>query len=90
MGMRNIVEQLEAEMNDKFYTVTDLSKIFGVTRQAVHYWIKANRFPNKIEVGEGGGMIVLVPVADVERVKKEEADKLVEKLDRLGFQAITA
>jgi predicted DNA-binding transcriptional regulator AlpA len=88
--MRLIVEQLEADMNEKFYTVTELSKVFSVSRQAIHNWLERDRFPNKFEVGEGGGMIILVPASDVEKVKKEEADKLVEKLDRLGFQTVTA
>ena len=88
--MRLIVEQLEADMNEKFYTVTELSKVFSVSRQAIHNWMERGRFPNNFEVGEGGGRIVLVPASDVEKVKKEEADKLKQKLDRLGFQTFAA
>lgn len=81
---------MEAVMQDKLYTVTELAKIFGKSRQAIHNWIDDKRFPNKFEVGEGGGKIILVPASDVEMVKNEEAAKLLGELDRLGFQTVPA
>lgn len=77
-------------MNDKLYTVSQLADIFGVSRQSIYNWIEADRFPNKFEVGEGGGTITLIPASDVEVVRKEEAKKLIKRLDRLGFQTTPA
>lgn len=77
-------------MTDKLHTVVELARMFEVSRQTIHNWLDAGRFPNSFEVGEGGGRITLIPASDVEAVKKEEADKLVERLDRLGFQAVPA
>lgn len=73
-------------MKDKFYTVSELAKELGVSRQTVHNWIKAERFPNSFTVGGAGSEIVLIPAFDVEPARKEEAEKLLEKLNRLGFQ----
>jgi excisionase family DNA binding protein len=84
------ITQVEAEMQDKFYTVTELANLFGVKRQTIHKWILANRFPGKFMVGEGGARVTLVPASDVDAVKRQEAGKLIEQLDRLGFQAVPA
>ncbi len=86
--MHIIKEQLEAEMQEQFYTVAQLAKMFEVSRQTIHNWLGAERFPNAFEVGDG--KTVLVPASDVVRMKKEEADKLIAKLDRLGFQTAPA
>lgn len=77
-------------MQEKLYTVAELAKLFGKSRQAIHNWLEAGRFPNSFEVGEGGGKMVLIPASDVEIVRNEEAAKLLEELDRLGFQAVPA
>lgn len=71
-------------MGDRFYTITELSNEFGVSRQTVYNWIEAGRFPNKFEVGTDD--TTLIPASDVEVVRIEEADKLVARLTRLGFQ----
>ncbi len=76
--------------NNKFYTVTELAKELGVSRPTVYSWLQAGRFSNSFEVGEGDGAITLIPLSDVEIVRKEEADKLLKKLNRLGFQAVPA
>lgn len=78
----------EADMQDKLYTVAELSKLFGVSRQTIHNWNNDGRFPNGITVGDKN--TVLVPAPDVEAVKREEAEKLIDQLDRLGFQAVPA
>jgi predicted DNA-binding transcriptional regulator AlpA len=78
----------EADMQEKLYTVTDLSEVFDKSRQTIHTWIADGRFPNHVTVG--GNKQVLVPASDVEAVKKEEAEKLMVELNRLGFQAATA
>lgn len=75
-------------MNDKLYTVPELAKALDVSRQTAYNWLLAGRFPNHITVGSGD--MVLVPASDVDAVRKEEADKLIEKLDRLGFQTVSA
>lgn len=72
-------------MKDKLYTVPELAKELDVSRQTAYNWLVAGRFPNHLTVGNGD--MVLVPASDVETVRKEEAAKLIEKLDRLGFQA---
>lgn len=77
-------------MQDKLYTITELAQTLDVSRQTIYNWMKSGRFPNSFEVGEGDGAIVLVPASDVETVRKEEAEKLIEKLGRLGFQAVSA
>lgn len=56
----------DADMQEKLYTVAELAKIFGKSRQAIHNWLEAGRFPNNFEVGEGGGKMFLVPASDVE------------------------
>ncbi|HEX9679763.1 MAG TPA: helix-turn-helix domain-containing protein [Candidatus Saccharimonadales bacterium] len=77
-------------MKETLYTVGQLATIFNRTRQTMHNWISDGRFPNMIEAGEGGGRVFLVPASDVERVKEEEATKLIQELNRLGFQAVSA
>lgn len=77
-------------MQEPLYTVTQLAEVFDVSRTAIHKWIDLGRFPDSFEVGEGGGKMVLIPASNVEAVRKEEADKLLKKLDRLGFQAVPA
>jgi excisionase family DNA binding protein len=77
-------------MKDKFFTVTELAELFGVSRQTIHNWIANGRFPGSFAVGEGRGGMTVVPASDVESVKNEEAEKLVKQLGRLGFQTETA
>lgn len=79
---------MEAKMGDKYYTITELATEFGVSRQTVYNWIGAGRFPNKFEVGTND--TTLIPTSDVEAVRKEEAEKLLERLNRLGFQTVPA
>jgi predicted DNA-binding transcriptional regulator AlpA len=80
--------KMEADMQEKLHTVAELSKLFGVSRQTIHNWNNDGRFPNGITVGDKN--TVLVPASDVEVVKREEAEKLIEQLDRLGFRAVPA
>lgn len=75
-------------MSDKLYTVAQLGEIFDVTRQTIYNWHKDGRFPNAITVGDKN--TILIPASDVEKVKKDEADKLRARLRRLGFLAIPA
>lgn len=81
-------------MDEKLYTITDLSNELAVSRQTIYNWLGddfANgRFPNAFKVGQGDGAIILVPASDVEKVRNEEAAKLIKKLDRLGFQTVPA
>lgn len=76
-------------MHEKLYTVTELADVFGKTRQTIHNWIEAGRFPNHVQLGGDGGTIA-IPASDVEAVRREEAEKLLTELDRLGFQAVPA
>ena len=80
--------QPEAEMQEKLYTVAELSRLFEVSRQTIHNWNNDGRFPNSVTVGDKN--TVLIPASDVEDVKREEAEKLLKQLDRLGFQTVSA
>ncbi len=75
-------------MQEKLYTVAELSKLFNVSRQTIHNWNNDGRFPNSITVGDKN--TVLVPASDVEIARREEAEKLMQELDRLGFQTVPA
>ena len=86
MAKVEVIKMLEAAMDEKLYTVSEVAKIFEVRRQTIHLWIAADRFPKLIEAGSGRGKVYLIPASDVAIVKEEEADKLRTKLERLGFQ----
>jgi hypothetical protein len=73
-------------MIEKVYTTAELAEVFGRSRQTIHNWIVEGRFPNYIKTGENTATI-LVPAADVERVRKEEVQELVDRLQTLGFQS---
>ena len=75
-------------MQEKLYTVAELAQLFGCSRQTIHNWNNDGRFPNSLTVGDKN--TVLVPASDVELVRREEAEKLINELDRLGFQAVSA
>jgi predicted DNA-binding transcriptional regulator AlpA len=88
--MRWIIERIETENNDRRFTAAELAREFDVSRQTIHNWIQAGRFPNSFEVGQGGGKVVIIPASDVEAVKQAEAEKLLKQFDRLGFQTVPA
>lgn len=88
-ALRQLINFKDAAMQEKVYTVTELAEIFSKTRQTIHNWIDAGRFPNHQQLGGEGGTIA-IPASDVETVRKEEAAKLLGELDRLGFQTISA
>lgn len=75
-------------MKDQLRTVTQAANTLDVSRQTIYNWIEQGRFPGHFVVGDDER--ILIPTSDVEKVRKEEAEKLVEKLDRLGFRAETA
>lgn len=75
-------------MQEKLYTIAELAALFGCSRQTIHNWNSEGRFPNSITVGEKG--TVLVPASDVETARREEAEKLIAQLNRLGFQSVPA
>lgn len=75
-------------MEQKLYTISEVAKELDVSRTTAYAWHENGRFPNAFTVGEGD--MVLVPASDVEAARREEADKLIEKLGRLGFQTVTA
>ena len=76
-------------MQEKLYTVTELSKLFEVSRQTIHNWINDGRFGDDL-IEVGGQSMLLIPASRVDAVRKEEADKLIEQLNRLGFQTVPA
>lgn len=77
-------------MNEKLFTVSEVAKEFKKSRQTIYNWMENGRFPNVFEVGSEGGTIKLIPASDVEKVKNEEAEKLVAKINQLGFQCEVA
>lgn len=77
-------------MREQLYTVSGLADALVVSRQTIYNWLKSGRFPNAFEVEQGDGTITLVPASDVEVVRQEEAEQLIERLNRLGFQAVPA
>ena len=54
------------ERNDKMYTVTEVAKMFSVSRQTVLKWIN-------------NGKIKAVKVVKVYRIPKEKIDRLIDK-----------
>lgn len=72
-------------MQNELYTVTQLSRMFSVSRTAVYNWLGEGRFPNAFEVGEGGGKMTLIPLSDVADMKEKEAQDLVSRLEALGY-----
>jgi excisionase family DNA binding protein len=74
----------EAEMGEKYYTITELTDVLDVSRPTIYSWLQQGRFPNHFTVGTDDR--VIIPAADVEAVRREEAEKLVGKLNRLGFR----
>ena len=77
-------------MDGKFYTISELTDVLDVSRPTIYSWLQQGRFPNHFTVGTDDR--VIIPAADVDAVRREEAEKLVEKLTRLGFrwQAVAA
>lgn len=73
-------------MNEKLFTVADVARMLGKSRQTIYNWIEAGKFPHSFEVGSGDGTITLIPATDVEAYKQREAEKLVDKLNKLGFR----
>ena len=68
-------------MEKQFYTTTELADIFSKKPQTIRTWVAMNRFPNCYLVGKTW----VIPSEDVEAVKQEEAGKLVEQLESLGY-----
>ena len=73
----------------KLYTVSETADVLDVSRQTIYNWMVAGRFPDAFEVGWVGSAITLIPVPNVEAVRAEETQKLLDKLARLGYQTVT-
>lgn len=73
-------------MKERLYTVPEAAERLGKSKQTLYNWIRDGRFPNSFAVGGGDSEITLIPASDVDAVRKEEAGKLIEQLERLGFQ----
>ena len=68
----------------KFFTVSQAATKLNKSRPTIYQWLDVGRFPNHFEVGERA-KTTLIPLADMEMVQREEADKLVGELAQLGF-----
>ena len=68
----------------KFFTVSEVADKLCRSRPTVYQWLDVGRFPNSFKVG-GRGRTTLIPLSDLNAVAREEADKLVLKLAKLGF-----
>lgn len=90
MAFTDFVETEARRMGEQLWTITDVATQLGVTRQTIYNWLDAGRFPNSFVVGSDE--VTLIPESDVQRVKREEADKLIDRLRQLGFryQAVAA
>jgi predicted DNA-binding transcriptional regulator AlpA len=82
--MYKLIPLSEAIMDKEFYTLTELAEMFEVTRTTIHNWNNDGRFPHYITVGNKD--TVLVPASDVTAVRKEEAEKLLSQITRLGYR----
>ena len=61
----NVVQKMDKNRGDKMYTVTEVAKMFSVSRQTVLKWIN-------------NGKINAVKVVKVYRIPKEEIDRLID------------
>jgi len=75
-------------MQEKLFTVAELARMFAVSRQTIHNWNIDGRFPNSFTVGDKNTL--LVPASDVESMRREEAERLIIQLNRLGFRTVPA
>lgn len=66
-----------------FYSVSELADEFSVSPQLIRNWVNAKRFPNHQKIGRN----IIIPRADVEVVRQEEAKKLEAEFNKLGFWA---
>lgn len=81
-----VIQAMEARMNEKLFTVSEVATKLGKSRQTIYNWIEAGHFPGSFEVGSGDGTITLIPASDVEVYRQKEAKKLVDRLNKLGFR----
>ena len=63
----------------------EVAEFFGVRVNTVRNWVLDGRFPGVIRVGAVRQR--LIPHSAREKVREEEAQKLVDQLHTLGFDA---
>jgi len=62
-------------MNEELKTVAEVAEIFNVTTRTVTNWIRSGVFPNAFQAYSGLRAPYLIPVSDVEALKKEQESK---------------
>lgn len=58
------------EKEKKYFSIIEIAEKYGVTKQAVHLWIKKDRL-KCLKIGK---KTFRIPVAEVERLEREAAE----------------
>ena len=62
-------------MKQQYVTTAQVAEEFGVDMRTVSRWVREGRLPNAFKAYEGLRAPYLIPVSDVEAIRKEEASK---------------
>ena len=69
-------------MEEKYFTVTEVAKMFGVTRQTIHNWMAEEKLGYET-IGSGNGKIIIISAAAIEARKEQRINKLEKKIEKL-------
>lgn len=67
----------------KFYSVSQATRILGISRQTLMKWIDAGKISNAKKEGDGSTDPWLLPAEEVERLRQERVRELDEKIETL-------
>lgn len=59
-------------MDDEFYTVDELARIFKVSKATIRVWLNNDRFPNAFKTSESDKAQWRVPKSDVRALAQKE------------------
>lgn len=71
----------------KYYTATEVSKLFMVSRQSINNWIHSGKLAT-IQGGSGRGKVYLIPESAVEKLKQQRQQELEIKLSGLDKEPV--
>jgi hypothetical protein len=63
-------------MDERWLTVGQAADELEVTRQTIHNWLKANKFPNRKEIEGRNGSIIVIPFSDIAQAGLDRAGEL--------------